>query len=198
MGGKRTIQGYKSIFCSAGCLMLMLLWGCQYTGVSGLPLTGAEGRASLEAAHTHAQKGDFTAASASNQAAHEQFPAGLKQGAILQKGLLYLHPENPDQSMEKGRVCLDLIDQAPDPAVVALNAELTLLVLRDRIREALKADQDIRKNRRQMAADKKKIQALLKEQDTLKKYIKKLRAQINQLKEIDLSAGQKIQGIFYE
>ncbi len=194
MGGKRSIQRYKNIFCIVCCLILILLCtGCQYNYYPQLSfetMEGQKGRIHLQKASDHVAKGNFQAALDENQKAYDLFPPQLKQEAIFQKALIYAHADNPDRNHEKAMVCFELIDKDPNNTVLANNSALVLSILKE--------NQDLLRDNRGLSkktkASQKKTQTLVKEQKKLKNYIAKLRQQIRQLKEIDLSSRIGNQG----
>ncbi len=194
MGRKRNIQRYKNIICTACCLILILLFtGCQYNYYPKLSIKtveGENGRIHLEKAEEHVDKGNFKAAFDENKKAHDFFPPELKQEAVFQKALIYLHPANPDMNFEKAMACFNLIDKEPDDSIQAYNSQLILPVLKESCGLAKNAST----NNRNIQKNRKKMNQLIKEQKKLKKYIAKLRQQIKQLKEIDLSSNMEIKG----
>ncbi|MCP4022614.1 MAG: hypothetical protein GY729_12295 [Desulfobacteraceae bacterium] len=205
MGGKRIIQRYKNIIYPACCLITALLFaGCQHDYYPQFTVETVEeqaAKAALKKAEDYASKGEFKAALDENKIAYETFPPQFKQEAIFQKGLLYLHPDNPKKNYERAMACFELIEMEKSHTMIAHNSGLTLSVLKESCSFAKKANANKRTNKinkRKIAVDKNKINALISEQSKLKKYIKKLRQQIKQLKEVDLSSGKGIQGVLNE
>jgi len=194
MGGKRRIQRYKNILCPLCCLIIpLLLTGCQYNYYPQLSFETQEGklgRLHLQKAGEHVTKGEFKPALEENQKAYEVFPPPLKQEAMFQKALIYAHTQNPDRNLEKAMLCFELIDKTPENKILAQNSAIVLSIIKEH-QDLLKENQALLKQKK---AGDKKTKALVKEQKNLKNYIARLRQQIRQLKEIDLSASQGTQG----
>ncbi len=202
MGGKRNIQRYKSLFYPACCLIFIwVLAGCQYDYYPKVSIEnnkGEEGKKFLDSARDFAAKGDFTSAFKDNTKAYELFPPEFKQAAIFQKALLHAHPDNIDRNYEKAVVCFELVDKNPNDWIFAYNSALIFSSLKESCYLAQKVSSNkkdiqksksiIKKSKNIIKKRQNKIQSLLEEQVKLKKYISKLRQQIDQLKEVDLSS----------
>ncbi|MBU1196356.1 MAG: hypothetical protein KKE62_12390 [Proteobacteria bacterium] len=152
----------------------------------------------MDRARDHAVKGDFEKAFEENSKAYDALPVELKQVAIFQKALLHGHPDNMDQNYEKAMVCFELVDENPDEKIFEYNSVLIFSSLKgscDLAQKVSSSQQDILKGKKIMETRQNKIQALLEEQVKLKKYIARLKDQINQLKEVDLNSKGESKGI---
>lgn len=205
MGRKRNIKRHKSFFYIACCLISIWMFsGCEYKYYPKLSIENSkslEGRGILDSAREFALNGDFQTAFEENTKAYEIFPAEFKAAAIFQKGLLHSHPDNPDQSYEKAMVCFELVEKEQPDFIFEYNAELLLSTLKGNCELGQQADlteKDIQQTRKTLEKRQEKIQSLLQEQKKLKNYIAKLREQIKQLKEVDLSSRKKIEGVLSE
>jgi len=219
MGGKRIVKRNENLICTAGCLILViLLSGCQYRHNPQLFSETPEdqaGRQHLQKATELAGNGDFKAALVENKKAYDFFPLQLKQEAIFQKVLLYVHPDNPEQNHKKAMMCFERLYKNPNKPTTDYNAALILPILKESCDFANKVSSNNKKSyenektlrkkqkilkKKQTAMNKKQtaIENLKKEQKQLKQYIAKLRRQIEQLKEIDLSSSKDIQGVLNE
>lgn len=197
MGRKQNIQRNKSFFYTACCLIFIwLLVGCQYKYYPKVSIEsdkGEAGRFFLDRARELAMKGDFVTAFEDNSKAYDAFPVELKQVAIFQKALLHAHPDNLDQNYEKAMVCFELVDENPSDKIFEYNSVLIFSSLKgscDLAQKVSSSQQDILKGKKIIEIRQNKIQSLLEEQVKLKNYISKLRSQIDQLKEVDLSKGE--------
>lgn len=201
MGGKSAFQRNKGFLYVTGCLILMLIAaGCQYNYYPKVTIEnnkGLKGREYLASASEYAANGDFGKAFEENAHAYDAFPAELKQAAIFQKALLHSHPDNPARNYEKAMVCFELVDNEPKDVIFQFNSELIFSSLKGNCGLAKKVTQSqrsVRESQRIIEKRKNQIQSLLEEQKKLKKYIARLRQQIKQLKEVDLSSRGKIKG----
>lgn len=175
MGAKQTRPGQQLLFfvtCS-------VIWSLTAIGCLHWP-PQPQGEKQLLEARQRFAAGDYSSALDINRRVLAQFPERLADQSLFQIGMVYAHPNNPDQDIQKAlQFFQDIIDRYPESHLQP-EAELWLAVL-----SQLRAQEgQIRFLNRRSAP----LEKALKMQ---KRKISRLQDQLEKLKRIDIHMEEK-------
>ena len=175
MGAQQTRPGQQLLFfvtCS-------VIWSLTAIGCLHWP-PQPQGEKQLFEARQRFAAGDYSSALDINRRVLAQFPERLADQSLFQIGMVYAHPNNPDQDIQKAlQFFQDIIDRYPESHLQP-EAELWLAVL-----SQLSAQEgQIRFLNRRSAP----LEKALKMQ---KRKISRLQDQLEKLKRIDIHMEEK-------
>ena len=175
MGAKQTRTGQQLLlFLTASIIWVMTTAGCLHW-----PLQ-PQGEKQLRAARQSFASGDYHKAHAINQRVLTRFPVRLADQALFQIGLVYAHPDNPDQDIQKAAESFrGIIDRYPSSHLQP-EAQVWLSVL-DQISD--QEDQIRCLSERNAPLERAFIMQ--------KKKIRQLQDQLEKLKRIDIHMEEK-------
>lgn len=144
------------------------------------------------------ERGNFEASLRESQTALKLFPRSLGDQALFQMGLVYVHPDNPDQNLQNSKAAFQKLVNDHPGSSLKTQAELWLMHLRRiqaleatltaKKREIGKLQTRIKKNHLQ---NKKLQKEYIQKMNIQKKEIQELKQNIKRLKEIDLKIEEK-------
>jgi len=122
MGHKPTRKRKRFLLYIAGCLMgSFLVCGCT----TGMPITGDHRPATAAARHLSEgefmlRTGDYESARKESCILLEQFAGQMDDRALYLLGLVWVHPDNPQQDTYRADICFRrIVDQYSESPLVA-------------------------------------------------------------------------------
>jgi hypothetical protein len=212
MGTKQTWKR-KHLFLHLACigLLLFVIYGCLHFSEK------RQGQQLLEEGMDQMLSHQYEASMAKNLTVLNSYPHSLADQALFQIGLLYAHPENPNQDYEKSLGSFNKIINEFSESRIRHLAQLWVLFIRDGIEKEQKIgmlnkkkvslqktveDQKIEISKLQKKIEARKnvdlIVFLEKKVDEQKKEINQLLEQIEKLKRVDLGIEEKKQKIMQQ
>ena len=209
MGTKQTGRR-KYLFLHLACLGLLpfVIFGCLHFSKK------LQGQQLLEEGMDQMVSRQYEASMAKNLTVLNNFPHSLADQALFQIGLLYAHPENPNQNYEKSLGSFNEILNGFSESRLRHQAQLWVVFIRDvidkerkigiinnknvsleRIVEQQKIEITILQKKVETIKNVDLIAALEKAVDKQKKEINQLLEQIEKLKRVDLGIEEKKQKI---
>ena len=193
MGNQRARQRKHFLFCLACCIIFLL-------GPGGRLYYPEKWKSEehLALSKYYLERGNFEASLRESQTALKLFPRSLGDQALFQMGLVYIHPDNPDQNLQNSKAAFQKLVNDHPSSSLKTQAELWLMHLRRiqaleatltaKKREIGKLQTRIKKNHLQ---NKKLQKEYIQKMNIQKKEIQELKQNIKRLKEIDLKIEEK-------
>jgi len=209
MGTKQTGRR-KYLFLHLACLGLLpfVIFGCLHFSKK------LQGQQLLEEGMDQMVSRQYEASMAKNLTVLNNFPHSLADQALFQIGLLYAHPENPNQNYEKSIGSFNEILNGFSESRLRHQAQLWVVFIRDVIDKERKIgiinnknvslERTVEQQKIEITILQKKVEtiknvdliaALEKAVDKQKKEINQLLEQIEKLKRVDLGIEEKKQKI---
>lgn len=165
-----------------------------------------QARACLSSAAASVDQGDFKRALQKNNQAHKQYPGIFADQRLYQRGLIYVHPRNPERNEKKAIENFTQLRKSYPSSQLSISAEVWIITL-EASAEKEKATQELAKKNLTLIANKnqalraknKKLSGALDDEirrnhrqtTQLKEQIKQLESQLDRLKRIDLGIEKK-------
>ena len=212
MGTKQT-RRRKYLFLHLACLGLLpfVIFGCLHFSKK------LQGQQILKESMDQMVSRQYEASMAKNLTVLNSFPHSLADQAFFQIGLLYAHPENPNQNYEKSLGSFNEILKGFSESRLRHQAQLWVLFIRDVIDKERKIgilnsknislERTVEQDKIEITILQKKIEtiknvdlivSLEKTVDEQKKEITQLLDQIEKLKRVDLGIEDKKQKILQQ
>jgi hypothetical protein len=212
MGTKQTGRG-QYVFLHLACLGLLpfVIFGCLHFSKK------LQGQELLEESMGQMVSRQYEASMAKNLTVLNNFPHSLADQALFQIGLLYAHPENPNQNYEKSLESFNKISSEFSESRLRHQAKLWVVFIKDvidkerKIRILNKKNVLLERTVEQQNIDitilQKKIEtgknvdlivSLEKTVDEQKEEINQLLDQIEKLKRVDLGIEEEKQKILQQ
>jgi len=209
MGTKQS-RRRKYLFLHLACLGLLpfVIFGCLHFSKK------LQGQQLLEEGMDQMVSRQYEASMAKNLTVLNNFPHSLADQALFQIGLLYAHPENPNQNYEKSIGSFNEILNGFSESRLRHQAQLWVVFIRDVIDKERKIgiinnknvslERTVEQQKIEITILQKKVEtiknvdliaALEKAVDKQKKEINQLLEQIEKLKRVDLGIEEKKQKI---
>ena len=209
MGTKQTGRR-KYLFLHLACLGLLpfVIFGCLHFSKK------LQGQQLLEEGMDQMVSRQYEASMAKNLTVLNNFPHSLADQALFQIGLLYAHPENPNQNYEKSIGSFNEILNGFSESRLRHQAQLWVVFIRDVIDKERKIgiinnknvslERTVEQQKIEITILQKKVEttknvdliaALEKAVDKQKKEINQLLEQIEKLKRVDLGIEEEKQKI---
>jgi len=210
MGKKHTWKGKHLFLYIAGLTILPLaILGCLHLSQK------QQGEMLLARGMGQMHRGQYYEAMETNLAVLNKYPSSLADQALFQIGLLYAHPENPNQEYQQALSSFNkILSRFPDSPYTD-QAQVWVLTIRNLYEKSREIDQSNAKvvslersveeqknsinhlqNQIEKLKDANMIAALKKTVNEQKKEINFLREQIEKLKRVDLRIEEKKQKVF--
>ena len=211
--GTKQIGKRKYLFFHFACLGVLpfVIFGCLHFSKK------RQGQQLLDESLVQMADRQYQASMTKSLAVLNSYPHSLADRAFYQIGLLYAHPENPNQNYEKSLVSFyKILDGFPESPLRG-QARLWVLFIRDVVdkernigelnKKNISLQQTIEQQRSEFQNLKKKIEAdkksnlivsLEKKIEVQKKEINQLLDQIEKLKRVDLGIEEKKQKILQQ
>ena len=207
MGTKQTGRR-KYLFLHLACLGLLpfVIFGCLHFSKK------LQGQQLLEEGMDQMVSRQYEASMAKNLTVLNNFPHSLADQALFQIGLLYAHPENPNQNYEKSIGSFNEILNGFSESRLRHQAQLWVVFIRDVIDKERKIgiinnknvslEKTVEQQKIEITILQKKVEttknvdliaALEKAVDKQKKEINQLLEQIEKLKRVDLGIEEEKQ-----
>ena len=209
MGTKQS-RRRKYLFLHLACLGLLpfVIFGCLHFSKK------LQGQQLLEEGMDQMVSRQYEASMAKNLTVLNNFPHSLADQALFQIGLLYAHPENPNQNYEKSIGSFNEILNGFSESRLRHQAQLWVVFIRDVIDKERKIgiinnknvslERTVEQQKIEITILQKKVEttknvdlivALEKAVDKQKKEINQLLEQIEKLKRVDLGIEEEKQKI---
>jgi len=212
MGTKQS-RRRKYLFLHLACLGLLpfVIFGCLHFSKK------LQGQQLLEEGMDQMVSRQYEASLAKNVTVLNNFPHSLADQALFQIGLVYAHPENPNQNYEKSLESFNKIISEFSESRLRHQAQLWVVFIRDVIDKEREIgilnskndslERTVEQQKIKIAILQKKIEtgknvdvivSLEKRVDEQKKEINQLLDQIEKLKRVDLGIEEKKQKILQQ
>jgi len=212
MGTKQT-RKWKYFFLHLACLGLIsfVIFGCLHFSKK------LQGQKLLEEGMAEMVDRQYEASMAKSVTVLNNFPQSLADQALFQIGLLYAHPENPNQNYQKALGSFNKILNGYSESRLRRQAQLWVLFVEDAIdkkreigilnKERASLASAVEQQQIEITVLQKKIEArknvdlidsLEKTVDEQKKEITQLLEQIEKLKRVDLNIEEEKQKILQQ
>jgi hypothetical protein len=211
--GTKQIRKRKYFFLHLACLGLIsfVIFGCLHFSKK------LQGQKLLEEGMAEMADRQYDASMAKNVTVLNNFPNSLADQALLQMGLLYAHPENPNQNYQKSLGAFNKILNEYPQSRLRHQAQLWVLIVEDAIdikqkigilnKEKASLASAVKQQQIEITILQKKIatrknvnliDSLEKKVDEQKKEIAQLLEQIEKLKRVDLTIEEEKQKILQQ
>ena len=196
MGNQQARQRKHFLFCLAGCIIYITgLGGCLYYPEKW------KSEEHLALSRYYMAKRNFEASLKESETALELFSRSLGDQALFQIGLVYAHPDNPNQNIKNSIIAFqNVIDEYPKSRLRS-QAEIWVMHLRRiqdlevtlnaKKQEMGKLRKRLNRNKKTQSQQKKKHKEQLQKIKSQQKEIQELKRNIKRLKEIDLKIEEK-------
>lgn len=200
--GRERSRKMEYFFLYVTCSVMML------TSISGCSLYAhqLQARACLSSAAASVAQGDFMRALQKNNQALKQYPGILADQRLYQRGLIYMHPRNPERNEEKAIENFTELRKSYPNSQFGASAEVWIITLEASAQKEKATRQLAKKNQalivkkyQALEAENKKLSDALNDEVSrnqrqttqLKEQIKQLESQLDRLKKIDLGIEKK-------
>ena len=211
--GTKQAEKRKYLFLHFACLGILpfIIFGCLHFSEK------RQGQQLLEESRDQMASGQYEASMAKNLTVLSDYPESLADQALFQLGVLYAHPENPNQNYEKSLESFNKVINGFPESRLRRQAQLWVLLIGDVIDKELQIgilnknnlalQRTVEQQKIEIEKSKKKIKAgknvdlivyLEKKVDAQKKEIIQLLDQIEKLKRVDLGIEEKKQKILQQ
>jgi len=212
MGTKQT-RRRKYLFLHLACLGILsfVIFGCLHFSKK------LQGQQLLEEGMDQIVSRQYEASMAKNLTVLNKFPHSLADQALFQIGLIYAHPENPNQNYEKSLGSFNKILNGFSESRLRDQAQIWVLFIRDVIDKErtigilnnikVSLERTVEQQKNEITIFQKKIEtrknvaiivSLEKTVEEQKKEINQLLDQIEKLKHVDLGIEEKKQKIMQQ
>ena len=211
--GTKQIKKRKYFFLHFACLGLIsfVIFGCLHFSKK------LQGQKLLEEGMVEMTDRQYEASMAKNLTVLNNFPSSLSDQALYQMGLLYAHPENPNQNYQKSLGAFNKVLDKYSQSRLRHQAQLWVLIIEDAIdkkqkirtldKEKISLTRTVEKQQTEIAIFKKKlvtrenvdlIDSLENTVAEQKQEITQLLEQIEKLKRVDLKIEEEKQKILQQ